>query len=273
MTITSSSTAISVPQVWTTGAYASGASQYIVYTTPAGTQVDTSYETNNNDETSKDSASAVTNMGKNKKNTRNSKDSRVRVTAGKNIEPKVFFKFVKSKLSAIDQDTLVYNLEKLKKLVVVTEEIGQQALFEKFAEQLAVATREQEALAAGYSKRIERRHIERFIKGVKDRLIRWEDFENFPRVIPANIMKQIKACQDTCIFDGFKVLFIDHTEEKEQKAVKTTKQKIKEKDPILFGYFSFQPEVFYYIVDWIDEICDLNFRDMLAYLKVDDPTI
>jgi hypothetical protein len=255
--------------------------QYIIYTSPAGTELTSQYQTQQ--EVPQEIPELVGPLPKEEADRRKNRQKQIqqiaklkkkgKVTAGSNIPPKVFFKFVKSKLDSIDQDQLQRNLDKLVKLVVVTEEIGQQALFEEFSTQLAIAVREQEASAAGYNKRIELRHIQRFIKSVTDRLVKFKPLEEFPRVIPSNIMKEIKHCQDLCIFDEFHVLFIDHVESsKENEELKTNKQKVKEKDPILFGAFKFQPDVLYYIVDWIDEYCDLSFRELLKALTLDDPT-
>lgn len=62
-------------------------------------------------------------------------------------------------------------------------------------------------------------------------------------------------------------MYVDYTGEK----LKTNSDKIREKDPILFGVFSFQPDVLYYIVDWIDEYCDLTLDKLLTEIKIDDP--
>lgn len=55
------------------------------------------------------------------------------------------------------------------------------------------------------------------------------------------------------------------------EVVKTNKEKIREKDPILFGRFSFTPNTYYYITDWVDKYCDLTLVKLVDTLKVTDP--
>ena len=184
-----------------------------------------------------------------------------------NINPKIYFKFVKSKLTKIEVDTLKKRLNKIRPLLVQAEEMKQQALFEALSNQLAVLVREQEAFAIGHEKRIHRKYIEKFMKKVEDRCIKFEPLASFPRVIPAKVREKIKRVQESGVFDEFHILYIDHTGEE----LKTNKQKIKEKDPILFGRFNFQPDVFYFIVDWIDKYCDLTLSKLIDELQIDDP--
>jgi len=186
------------------------------------------------------------------------------------VPPKVFFKFIKSKLGEVEQEALKLRLNKLKRLVVSAEDLGQQALFEQLSLQLSIALKEQEAAACGYSRRIPKEVIDRFIKrGMTGKVIKFSTLDKFPRTIPANVAKKIKTCQDTLIFDTFHILFIDYTGEKE---LKTNKEKIREKDPILFGAFSFAPDTLYYILDWVDPYCDLTLSKLLEEIQIDDPT-
>ena len=48
-------------------------------------------------------------------------------------------------------------------------------------------------------------------------------------------------------------------------------EKIRNKDPILFGQLEFQPKRLYYIADWIDEHCDLTLDKFVEAMKVDNP--
>lgn len=186
-----------------------------------------------------------------------------------NYSPRLYFKYVKSKLTKIQQDKLKKRLSKLKKLVVQAKNLGQQALYEELAGQIAIAVRESEAFACGVQYKVKKEDITRLMHKVKDLNIELDGLENFPRIIPAKVTRKIKQIQKAEIFDEYKVLYT--TQDKIKEKLKTNKQKIKEKDPILFGTFNFSPDVFYFIIDWEDEYCDLTIDKFIEVIKEDDP--
>jgi len=199
---------------------------------------------------------------------------------------KFYFKFVKSKLTKLQQVRLQERLEKLKALVMQAKFSGQQALYEEFAFQLAVTVRESEILACGIEYIIDRAVVERFMHNVRDVEVKLDKLEDYPRVLPAKVQKALKNFKQLNLFDTYLILYGDHKgkvqtkEEKEQekatgkkleKEVKTTKKKIKEKDPILFGVQEYLHDRLYFIMDWIDEHCDLTLDKFLEVVKTEDP--
>lgn len=193
-------------------------------------------------------------------------------SATKRIGPKLYFSYVKSKLTKNQVKKLKARLQKLQSLVKNAHENGQKALYEEFSKMLVVAVRESEAAACGYDVFINRTHIEKFMYSVTENdksntnPIRFKKLEDFPRAIPANISKKIKSVQLKGLFDELHVLYLDYTNEN----VKSTKEKIREKDPIIFGKFNYDPERFYFIADWIDEYCDLTLSKFVDALKKND---
>jgi hypothetical protein len=184
-----------------------------------------------------------------------------------NINPALYFRFVKSKFKPIDQQELTLRFDKLQKLVLASKEINQQALYEQLSIQLAVTVREQEALVAGCGIKINTDTVEKFIGKVKDRCIKYTLLENFPRTIPSKVRDKIRTIQDLEIFDSYHVLYTDYTDE----ALKTNKDKIRERDPILFGSFKFLPKQLYYITDWVDKYCELTMSKLISEIQLDDP--
>ena len=182
--------------------------------------------------------------------------------------PQLYFKYVKSKLTKLQQDKLKERLDKLKKLIVQAKELKQQALFEELAKRLTLVIKESEAIACGIEYRVERQHIDKIRDKVKGLNIEFGPFEEFPRTVPAKVVKKIKQIQKTCVFDSYWILYTAQLGEEKSK---TNLEKIKEKDPILFGRFEFQPNTFYFIIDWIDEFCDLTLDKFLDTIKKDDP--
>lgn len=184
-----------------------------------------------------------------------------------NINPKLYFTYVKSKFTTIEQEVLKKNLTKLKKLIVLSKEMNQQAYYESLCLELAKIIREQEVQVLGYDKKLDISIIEKFRYQVKDNCIKFESLEKFPRIIPKKVRSIIKRVQDLKVFDELYVLYIDYAGE----TIKTNKERIKEKDPILFGRFSFDSNTVYYITDWVDKYCDLTLIKLIDTLKITDP--
>lgn len=188
------------------------------------------------------------------------------VTRQTEISPKLYFSYVKSKLNKVQQKKLLKRIEKLYKLVEQAKEIDQDAAKEEYAKLLAIAVREQEAYACGIQRYVDKDIVDKFKNKVKDRVIKWSPLEEFPRVIPKEVRNIIKQVKKRDLFDKYYVLYTDYTDED----LKTTKDKIIEKDPILFGEYSYQEGRLYFIADWIDEYCDLTIEKFVEEVKDKD---
>ena len=178
-----------------------------------------------------------------------------------NIHPKLYFKFLKSKLKQSNVADLKVRVNKLKALADKAWASGQSGLAEQFEESLVIILREQEIAAAGFGKFVLTEDINRFLFIVRERTVKQCDLKNFPRLIPDKVQKKLSAVRSLNIFDEFVVLYNDPLD---QKLAKTTKQKVVEKDPILFGKVSFDPTRYFFIIDWVDEHCDLTMEKFIA---------
>lgn len=183
------------------------------------------------------------------------------------ISPKLYIKYLKSKLTKVQKERLKIRLAKLQKMVLNAHDMGQTTAYEKLSEMLAVVIRESEAHACGVNTYVDQHFIDKFMSKVKEKPVRFETLDKFPRTIPLHIRKKIKTVQTAKLFDTYKVLYLDYTKEE----TKSTKDKIREKDPILFGSYSYQPYRHYFIADWIDEYCDLTMDKFVDKIKQDDP--
>ena len=65
------------------------------------------------------------------------------------IHPRLYFRFVKSKLTKLEERKLNKRLLLLQKFVKSAEDMGQQALYEEFSRKIAITVREQELWACG----------------------------------------------------------------------------------------------------------------------------
>jgi len=184
--------------------------------------------------------------------------------------PRLYFKYVKSKLTDIQKKKLDKRLSKLKKLIVQSYELEQDTLYEELTKMLAIVVRESEAYACGITKWIDREHIDKFMDKVQEKSIKFKPLDEFTRVIPTKVAKIIKEIKKRELFDEYWVLYYNSLQEKDDE-IKSNKQKIEEKDPILFGCYKYQPNRFYYITDWIDEYCNLTLDKFVQIVKEDDP--
>lgn len=193
-------------------------------------------------------------------------EAAVTIPTKKELNPRLYMKYVKSKLTKSQQAKVKERMGKLQKLIPYAKDMGQTALYEELSKELMVMLRESEAVACGCEQFLFRENIDKFMGMVKDRVVKFDKFENFPRVVPQKIRTKVKSVQK--VFDQLHILFIDYSGE---KPIKSNSEKIREKDPILFGTFNFAPDKFYYIADWVDEYCDLTMSGFLEKMKTDHP--
>lgn len=184
------------------------------------------------------------------------------------IHPRLYFQFVKSKLNKLEEAKLNERLLRLQKFVKSAAELKQQALYEEFSRKIAITVREQELYAVGIEYFVDRAVVNQFRDKVRELDIAFCKLEDYSRAIPDSVKKRIDKIKKLKLIDQYWVLYVDHKVEKE---IKTNKQKIKEKDPILFGIQDYMPDKLYFIVDWIDEYCDLTLDKFITEVKKNDP--
>lgn len=177
------------------------------------------------------------------------------------LSAKLYFKFIKSKLTKVQQEKLKAKLGKLSSLIEYSKGTNQLALYEESAKKILEVVKEQEAAILGIDYFVTKDIIDKHTNSVRDKVIRFKKLAEFPRIIPKNVRVRLKSLQEKELFDEYHILYTDYTAPSEE--IKSTKQKIIEKDPILFGSFNIMPEKFYFIADWQDEYCDLTFDKLV----------
>ena len=182
------------------------------------------------------------------------------------VSADLVFSFVKSKYTKLEQREIEARLLNLRKIIQSCGETGQTALADQILIEQAVAIRQQEAAAAGFGTYVIRKDVNRFKDRSKTR-IDFEPLDHFPRPIPLGIRNKIVAVKKKQIFDELLVLFHNPTQEQ----LRSTKEKIITKDPILFGRFAYAPDTLYYICDWEDEVCHLTMKEFVKQLSQADP--
>lgn len=180
------------------------------------------------------------------------------------LNPGLYFRFMKSKLTKLQAENLKKRLKKLQALITDAEDLKQDGYAEELAKMMAIVVREQEAFVCGITMAIEKNIVTKFMAQVKDSVVKFDKLESFPRPIPKAKKTKILACQKRGLFDEYHILYTDYVNEK----IKSTKEKIIEKDPICFGTYKYQPDKLYFICDWIDEFCDLTLDKIVDKAEV-----
>jgi hypothetical protein len=184
------------------------------------------------------------------------------------ISPRLLFSYVKSKLTPAETKGLQPKVQNLRLLLADARVCGQRALQETLEKQIVLILRDQEVSACGFGRFVLKDDILRFQHRVQGRTVKFDRLENYARPIPVKVRNVLKNVQKKSLFDEYWVL---HNDLSGERQAQTTKDRIKEKDPILFGAFAYDPLRCFHIAHWVDEYCDLTlakFTDELGKDKV-----
>jgi hypothetical protein len=177
------------------------------------------------------------------------------------IHPRLYFKYLKSKLTMLEQRTFKARMEKLEKMVDEFTSTGQEAMSDACVRQFLVLSREAAIYACGFKKFITEEHVKKYKHDIRDCNLQITPLKNFSRVLPKNVSDIAKKCIDKKLFDDYVVFHLDN-----KGKIETEKERIERKrDPILFGKLE-HSEKLYLIIDWEDELCDLRFSDIIEKL-------
>lgn len=176
------------------------------------------------------------------------------------------------KLKDIAKDNTVQvddSVDKIPNYIAQCRALGQDGLANKFEGMLNVMSRERNLLRHQMGTYVYLEDIAKLIENIENQVVKFCELENFPRVIPQQVVEKIKLCKENKLFDRYHVLFVDYTETEYLSKEKKIERK-KNRDPILFGCFEDQKEKQFLIADWIDPYCDLTFDKMVDVLKKND---
>lgn len=181
------------------------------------------------------------------------------------INAGLYFRYVKKKFTKIQKAELESRLKKLLHLQLQAEITDQKGLLEQVESMLLVAAREQVLFVKKLDRFIMKTHIDKFLSKTQNVFL--TTLDKFPRPIPADVQKKIKSVRELQVFDEFKIVYTDYTS---QPVAKASADKIREKDPIIFGVMTGAPDRLYYIADWVDEFCDLTLDKLVERCKPED---
>lgn len=180
------------------------------------------------------------------------------------MDPKEFFKTLKSSFTKIVND--------LDKQCRVTEILLKQAINNyqtAFAEKLEAekerVSREKKLLMHGFVTYIKEEDVVNFYKKT-EKGVKLDWIKNFVRLIPKSVKENLAMVQNFDVFDNYVIMHYDPDGE---GSAETKEEEVeRKKDPILFGVMECSNRL-YYIDDWIDEYCDLTLSKLLTELDLD----
>lgn len=190
---------------------------------------------------------------------------------------------LKSRINKITETNLgdiKINLEETIKNSILTKQIS---MLERSIFFYELLNKENYLIENNFNKFIEKDDIEELLEKLNNsesntKRIFFCELEDYPRVIPVDVVRKIKQINDNKIFDKYYVLYTDFTKSA-QKFANGNKTGLQvtdissQKDPILFGAFIKKGENgkapiimdrFYYIADWVDEYCDLTLNKLMT---------
>ena len=175
------------------------------------------------------------------------------------VRADLIFEFIKTHMNEAQVDELKTQAQTLGKLLVRAKATGQDGFCDELRVKIARCLREQEYRARGYGRWIPHSDITRLMK-VSNVRLSLVPLRNFPRPIPSAPAAIIQNLLEAKVFDKFAVLHMDPTGEQ----ALSFSERIKRKDPILFGVSGYDDDRLFYITDWVDEVCDLTMDKLLT---------
>lgn len=143
---------------------------------------------------------------------------------------------------------------------------GQQALLEILASRKDTLLRELKLLKDNKKiQYVDEKDVVNFFgkSNVGDKYLKLTWIKNYVRVIPTDVLEKKKKFDENESFDNYVILHFDKNNDSTEM---TEKEKVKAKDPILFGLISGSRRL-YFVGDWEDEYCDLTLDKFIKTLE------
>lgn len=147
-------------------------------------------------------------------------------------------------------------------LLKKAELMGQEALKENIFKEMIVDKYESILWSCGYNRYIGEEDLLKFAKNSKKQLS-IDYIKNYVGVIPDDVLEKKLKIDLLEIFDNYVVL---HYDPDRKNSEMTKEEKKVAQDPILFGVLSGSKKL-YYIADWIDEDCDLTWKNLEDFFE------
>ncbi len=163
--------------------------------------------------------------------------------------------FAEVKHNFKDLESSDAEMEKIVKLLKSLERTKQLAASKSVLTKKAIITAETKLYNAKIRQYQTEASLIKFIKKCKKGLCLVE-IENFENVIPTEVVDKITKAEELKVFDNYYILYYDPS------GAKNIHLTTEPDDPIVFGVIR-NSDKLYYIADWIDEYCNLTYKDII----------
>lgn len=172
---------------------------------------------------------------------------------------------VKSNKGFLDKEHFTQKIIEYSEALKAIKENGQIALYDQMVLKLQTFMYENLLKSCGFNQKINEKDLISFMRDGENRNIngfRMDWVKNYTRLIPKVVADKKKLVDELKIFDNYVVLHYDP----DGTGSALTKKEVEEikKDPILFGVFQSSDNL-YFIGDWVDEVCDLQFEEIVVH--------
>ncbi len=183
-----------------------------------------------------------------------------------NLSPSIYFDYIKDLKQKVDREKYDRIIDNALSMLEKTKITGQTAAAKRIAHQVELCMKEIDAANKGFDIFVNRKDIERYIEKVEGKSIKVIELERYTRNIPDEIVDKVVEAKE--IFDKIYIVFTDYTMETTKKVAKERR----DKDPIMFGAFVdpdsddssiYLEDRFFFIADWVEELCDLTLEQIV----------
>lgn len=171
--------------------------------------------------------------------------------------------FENIKIQVSKEKEFVDRVDQYVTLIKKAQILHQTAQEERLIDDLIIHVYESILAISGFNKYITEDDLVK-LQNKCEKKLEIDYLENFIRVVPDEVVEKKMLADSLKIFDNYCVIYYDPDKKSYQQTKKEEKEEIEriKKDPILFGLINGSKK-FYYIADWIDELCDLTLDQVV----------
>ena len=162
------------------------------------------------------------------------------------LQSRAFFRIVKKGLTKMEKKMYQKLAEEAFEQAAEHAALGQKNVAEQFEKIMNVNLKKAAADLKGYDTIIHTKMLEKYRAALpKNKQLVIDDLEEYDKPLPRHAKVKLAAAKKHTIFDSFCVFWIREV-----------------KDPILFGQIAEEPDIYYFIDEWDD---DISIEDLLKY--------
>ena len=162
------------------------------------------------------------------------------------LQARAFFKIVKKGLTKMEKKMYQKLAEEAFEQAAEHAALGQKNVAEQFEKIMNLNLKKAAADLKGYDTFVHTKMIEKYREALpENKQLVIDDLEDYDKPLPRHAKVKLATAKKHSIFDTFCVFWIREV-----------------KDPILFGQIKEEPDIYYFVDEWDD---DISIEDLLKY--------